>query len=179
MKQKLAYYHTMQDLYLDNFKLVYVFLGDYTIDSEIKKDIASQVWLKVMERSEKVLSMDKYWVENYLRKVCKTTALDYFKAEEWQKKKLQEINDYLQLITYDNAPELVFHEEEIEYLHRARKVLSEEEQSFIEMRYYMKMSITEISQVLEITEGNVRIRQHRIIEKLRKEIRRIMKEDED
>ena len=68
---------------------------------------------------------------------------------------------------------------EMEYLSRAAAVLTIDEKQLIWLRFKEGLNAKEIGRLLEISDGNVRVRQKRILDKLRKEILRLMKEDDD
>ncbi len=43
-------YTTIEELYLDNHKLVYAFLNDYIDDPLLKDDLASIIWVRILKR---------------------------------------------------------------------------------------------------------------------------------
>ena len=44
-------YTTIEELYLDNHKLVYAFLNDYIDDPLLKDDLASIIWVRIFEKN--------------------------------------------------------------------------------------------------------------------------------
>ena len=74
--------------------------------------------------------------------------------------------------------EVDFYKEELKYLGAAVKTLNMEEKQLLVMRFAQNMSAKETGEVFGISEGAVRVRQSRILVKLKKEILRFMKEDE-
>ena len=54
--------------------------------------------------------------------------------------------------------------------------LAEDDLQMIEMRYFEKRSFKEVSEILDITETNAKVRAHRIIEKLKKIFHKHLKE---
>ena len=100
---------------------------------------------------------------------------------------------YPAVFTYDDGqeiavdfPDLTEHSAEEEfltaedaiYLENACRVLEDEEKDIIQMKFAYKMSAKEISDILEISEEAVRVRQFRVIRKLRNEIIRLKKANE-
>lgn len=171
-------YNSLVELYSDNSKLVFVMTGDYTHDEHMRGDICSMVWSKVAENPQKYMSMDKCHVKNYLRLVVKTTACDYLKREEKETakiKKLQETERYSKPCELDEED---FYSNELKYLEKARTILTEEEEFLICMRFKENISARQVGEILDISEGNVRVKQGRILHKLKNEIIRLMKEDE-
>ena len=48
MSSKGRYFTSLEEIYLENYKLVNAFIRDYYSDEETVKDISSIVWIKVM-----------------------------------------------------------------------------------------------------------------------------------
>ena len=72
--------NTLEKLYLDHRKLVYAFISDYSNEEDVMEEIASTVWMKVWEKEDFFLDMDKKGVKYYLRAMVKTAASDYFRS---------------------------------------------------------------------------------------------------
>lgn len=175
MSRKTKYYGTIEELYRDNFKFVHILAGDYTDDIHIKNNISSMIWERVAGHPEKYLSMDQYRLRNYLRIMVKNAYVDYFRDSKPVHEELTDSNIY----SYDkDFFELDFYKEELKYLGAAVKTLNLEEKQLLVMRFAENMSAKETGNVLGISEGAVRVRQMRILVKLKKEILRFMKEDE-
>lgn len=175
MSRETKYYETLEELYRDNFKFVHILTGDYTDDIHMKNDISSLIWEKVARQPEKYLSMDRYRLRNYLRIMVKNTYIDYFRSPKSMCEELTDRNNY----SYDgDFCEVDFYKEELKYLGAAVKTLNMEEKQLLVMRFAQNMSAKETGEVFGISEGAVRVRQSRILVKLKKEILRFMKEDE-
>ena len=169
---KKARYNSFEELYEDNRKLVFTFILDHVKDMDLLEDIASTVWLKVVKKGAEFLEIDKKAIKYYLRAVVKTTVSDYFRI----KKKEDEMSSMLQE-SYDediNSGDTSLFDEDIrESLGQAINLLTEDEKLLITLRFYEKMSAREVGKVLNIEEGNVRVRQLRILNKLKKHMNRL------
>lgn len=169
--------NTLEKLYLDHRKLVYAFISDYSNEEDVMEEIASTVWMKVWEKEDFFLDMDKKGVKYYLRAMVKTAASDYFRSLEQENKKVEKLKEYLidsgQL---KNAEESRFLENINYYLREAINVLSEDEKLLIIMRFKYNQSMKSIGDYFGITEGNVRIRKLRILTKMKKKINDLMLE---
>ena len=176
-KEREKYYGTFEELYLENYRLLFVMAGDYSRDDHEKKDICALVWAKVAEDIPKYMAKSEKELRNYLRIMIRNTALNYLRKEEREKIKLKEAYE---LDTRESAglKTEVFYLREARYLKDAIKVLLPEEKELIILRFYMGKKAGETGELLGITEGNVRIRQMRILAKLKREIQRLMKEEE-
>lgn len=170
-------YGTLEELYLKNNKLVFAMLSDYTQDIEIKKELASSLWLKVAEDPAKYLAMEAQSLRQYIRVIVKNLYVDHYKAN-----KKQEAEAAAPILDEKDSAfwafeQTDFYEDAIPYIDEARKCLAEEDRLLICMKFEKNMSSREVGEVLGISEGNVRVRQKRILHKLKKEILRLKKED--
>lgn len=180
MNTEKRYYSSLEEIYLENYRLVKVFIGDCLNDAEMAEEAASIVWLKVAERPERFLEMDEYLLRNYLRVMVRNVISDEARAEErnkglYEKVKNEELIDK-GIYELDFA---VFGVKREEYLKEAVKILSCDEKLIIHMKYVRKLSSKEIGDIFEISDGAARMRQSRITDKLRAEIIRLMKENGD
>jgi RNA polymerase sigma-70 factor (ECF subfamily) len=66
-----------------------------------------------------------------------------------------------------------FFEEYIPLLQRIITTLDEQDLQLVEMRYFEKRPFKEVADILNITEVNAKVKMHRVIEKLKKELKKI------
>lgn len=84
---------------------------------------------------------------------------------------------------FEGAPPVYFESEndwrsdELACLDKAKNILTLEEKELIFFRFEEGMSARQVAELFDTSEGNIRVRQKRILDKLRKEILRLMKED--
>ena len=173
---KDARYNSFEELYKDNKKLVFTFILDYIKDLDILEDIASTVWLKVVKKGASFLDIDKKAIKYYLRAVVKTTVSDYFRMTKREEEIEKALHDTT--IIEGNGDEVgrfdedIFDEDIRENLGKAIETLSEDEKLLITLRFYEKMSARDVGKIMNIEEGNVRVRQMRILKKLKKHMTR-------
>ena len=84
-KEREKYYGTFEELYLENYRLLFVMAGDYSRDDHEKKDICALVWAKVAEDIPKYMAKSEKELHNYLRIMIRNTALNYLRKEERKK----------------------------------------------------------------------------------------------
>ena len=173
-------YKSIEELYLDNRKLVFAYIADYSKEKHIMEDIASTVWVKVWESPKKFLDMDKMGVKQYLRAMVKTAVSDYFRDLERESKIVERMGITLQ----DDEPwnqemKKLFVEDMKYYLHEGLKILNEEERQLIVLRFKENRTAREVGSLFNISENNVRVRQMRIIAKMKTHIRMLMNEGSD
>ena len=99
MSTRDRYFNSLEEIYLENYKLVNVFIRDYYSDEEMVREISAVVWLKVAEKSEMYIKMSEYQIQNYLRVVVRTVIVDQIRNEN----AARELYDKLKLLTKENV----------------------------------------------------------------------------
>ena len=176
-EKKKKCYKSFEALYRNVHRLLYAFAFDYTTSKETAEDIISMVWAKIAENPAYYLDMDKEFLKNYLRKMVKHIALNYQKQEERRQKREEKV-----LYTYPETlslKEQAILRSDLRYLAKARQVLTADERTLLIWIFEKGMSSKEVAEILNISDGAVRVRQHRILGKLKQEITRLKKEDEE
>lgn len=169
-------YETLEEMYIDNYKLVFTYIKDYTEDPDLMEELASTIWLKVWERVEVFLVMDKKGVKYYLRAMVKTTVSDYFRHLHKENTMIEKVIDLYEPFDWNSEEDKLFKEDMLYYLKKSILSLTEKEQLLITMRFIHNKSARETGDILGIKEGAVRVRQLRILVKMRNEIKKLMDE---
>ena len=169
-------YKDLEELYYSNYKLVYVMAADYTENADMKNEAAYCLWEKISQNPERYLSMDEYQLKNYIRVMVKNIFMDHFKREKRETVEFQEEHFKGALPVYFES-ENDWRSDELACLGKAKNILTLEEKELIFFRFEEGMSARQVSELFDTSEGNIRVRQKRILDKLRKEILRLMKED--
>lgn len=170
-----AYYSSFEEMYLDNYKLVILFIRDYITDPYLVQDISSIVWTKVAEHIERCISMDILWLRNYLRVMVRNTVADQYREEKAIKELQEKIQDILKYTAVNPTEE----NDDKEYLRGAIAILSDEEIQLLYLKYEKMLNSEEIGAMLGVGSGAVRMRHKRIVEKLRKKINELRAENGD
>ena len=170
-----AYYSSFEEMYLDNYKLVILFIRDYITDLYLVQDISSIVWTKVAEHIERCISMDILWLRNYLRVMVRNTVADQYREEKAIKELQEKIQDILKYTAVNPTEE----NDDKEYLRGAIAILSDEEIQLLYLKYEKMLNSEEIGAMLGVGSGAVRMRHKRIVEKLRKKINELRAENGD
>lgn len=170
-----AYYSSFEEMYLNNYKLVILFIRDYITDPYLVQDISSIVWTKVAEHIERCISMDRLWLRNYLRVMVRNTVADQYREEKAIKELQEKIQDILKYTAVQPTEE----NDGKEYLRGAIAMLSDEEIQLLYLKYEKMLNSEEIGAMLGVGSGAVRMRHKRIVEKLRKIINELRAENGD
>lgn len=168
-------YTSLEELYMDNYRLVFTYISNHTDNWEIAQELAAIIWAKVVENPERYLDMDKIWLKNYLRVMTKTIAADYFEEEAKHKGQLTEdsIDILADTIKARTTEEEFFLQEDLKYLKEARKCLPVEENEIITLRFEAGLSAQVVGEAFGMSEGTLRVKQYRILKKLKVEITRL------
>lgn len=174
------YYNSLEEMYLDNYKVVNAFIRDYFSDEEMVKDMASMVWLKVTEHFDRFAEMDSRWIKNYLRVVVRNMVTDHLRKQS-KAKQIQEELAFLPREDYEEsrADAKLFAQEKEKYLKQAVSALSYEDRLFIYMRYGKKITSEEIGRLMGMTGSGVRMKQARLLKRLKEEITKLIEEDNE
>lgn len=171
----MGYYNSLEDLYNGSYRLVFTYISDYTVDYQNAQDIAGIIWAKVAENPKGYLDMEKDHLMNYLRRMVKTAALDFFQIEKRQVDKAEQAREALKSAKIFDEESL--HKEQLTYLEQAKGVLSEDELQIIYLRFDARLSVRAVGDAFGISEGAVRARQYRILKKLKREILRLQQQE--
>lgn len=174
--EKKMQYRTLEELYEGMYLLIYKFIGDYTNDGWIADDISSAVWHKVSEKPEKYLGMEIPLLKNYLRKMARNMYYSYCREDARQQISIEDVGE--NEFPSQSAEDSYFSREDLKRLQEAIRSLPEEEQRLLLSRLDEKQSSREIGEKLGISEGAVRVRQHRILKKLKKMMEEKKNQDE-
>lgn len=169
-------YQSLEELYMENYKLVYLFLEDYITDVQIVRELAGTVWLKIVEHQEQCLKMEKKWLKNYLRVVCRNTAFDYLKKDKRDRQIVEDMKNLEKTRMPEQAAYGIMEEDVWRYLDEIKKTLTTADQQILYLKYNQKLSWKDIAALLDVPEGTLRSKHFRLIRKLRIEISKRMKE---
>lgn len=173
-----TYYTSLEEMYLANYKLVNAFIRDYYSDEETLRDTAQVVWLKVAEHFDRFERMDTVWIKNYLRIMVRNTVTDQLRQKMAADKAWAEAARTSLSCHREDIETQIFSYKREQYLSQAFETLSYDDKLLIYMRYNKKMTSEEIGRVLGITDSAVRMRQARLLKRLRIEIAKMSDNDD-
>ena len=170
------WYQSLEELYMENYKLVYLFIEDYVQDVQVVRELSATVWLKIVEHQEQCLKMEKPWVKNYLRVVCRNTAFDYMKRDKRDRQAVEDLKNLESTGMSEQISHGIREEDVWRYLDEIKKKLTSEEKQILYLKYNQKLSWKDIAELLDILEGTLRSKHFRLVRKLRREISKRMEE---
>lgn len=148
-------------------KKIYRFSYYMIQDQQLAQDITQNTFMKAWKALPFFSFNKNGTIQAYLFKIARNLAIDY------QRKKKDVALDVIADImpSSENLEELVMQKEKQEIVSRALKTLEKEEKQIVVLRYFEEMSYEQISKILGKKEGAIRVYLHRILRKLREEIK--------
>ncbi len=142
----------------ENSNLLLKIAYSYTKNEFDSQDVVQETFIKLY-RARKEFKSDEH-IKNWLIRVVINACLDILKHSE---KKLLIDNEYI-----NNLPDISDADEKNELIRESVLSLRNEYKTIIILYYYDNYSIKEIASILNVSEGNVKMRLSRGREKVRK-----------
>ena len=162
------YYSSLETVYRDNRKLVFAYIADYSKERIVMEELASRVWAKVWEYDKTILGMEKQGVKRYLRSMVRSTIGDYIRELKKEQALIEKISEHMECIEpWEKEHKRLFMEEMYDYLRIGLSILTDEERLLLQLRFKENYSSKEVGRMLNISENNVRVRQYRIVMKMK------------
>lgn len=161
-QQNPAYFRPLYDRY---FNQIFRFIFKRTGDENIANDICSQVFLKAIQ---KIGTYEYKGVpfSAWLYRVASNEVAQYFRNT--QKNRVVTVEEH----TFSDLIDEVSEEGDFEKIRQsmlgALQQLKESDMVMIEMRFFEERPFKEIAQILSITESNSKVKTYRILEKMKK-----------
>lgn len=155
-------------LYEKYFKLIYVFIYRRTGDEELTADITSQVFLRALVNIKKYQFRGVPFSSWLFRIAFNEVNMFY------RKKKVDRIVSIEKIGITQMAEDVdaKYDEETIQKMIDSLSTLKTKEIELIELRYFEERSFSEVGEITGITENNAKVKVYRIIDKLKKLLRR-------
>ncbi len=151
-------------IYDNNVESIYRFVFLKVSKKEIAEDITSETFKKGWEAFKNDPDMKN--PRAYLYKIARNGVIDHYRT-----KKQHLSPDDLQLEDDDkNIQEIASQNQQIKKIKEAMKNLKDNYQDIIIYRYLEELEISEIAQILDKSEGAVRVTIHRATEALKEEL---------
>ena len=149
-------------LYQLFYRKIYRYIHFQIRDEEIAKDFCQDTFVKAWKRIDTFSINSSGTFQAFLFAIARNLVIDYSR-----KKKEVSIEQYESIPEQEHLYEDLTSKEDAERLRKALDRLNEEERQIIILKYFEEMPGEEIAGVLSMKEGAVRVRLHRIMEKLK------------
>lgn len=162
-KGESAAFGRLYDLY---FLRIYRFIYYRVGHKETAEDLAEEVFLKVHAAIFKLDAEGAF--EGWLYRIARNLIIDYYRKH----KLTVALEDVENTLEYEsNIIDVINLKQQQKILFRLIKLLNADEQSVIKMKFLEDLDNAVIAEVLNKSEGSVRVIQHRAINKLQKFIK--------
>lgn len=161
-QQNPAYFRPLYDRY---FEQIFRFVFKRTADENIANDVCSQVFLKAMQK------IDTYTYKGvpfsaWLYRIASNEVAQHFRNT--QKNRVVTVEDHTFSDLIDEVSEEGDFEKTRQSMLMALQQLKETDMVMIEMRFFEERPFKEIANILNITESNAKVKTYRILEKMKK-----------
>lgn len=171
-------YQTLEDMYNDYKKLVYVFISDHVDDETVKDELLQIFWTKVYDNFDFLREKEDAKLKSYLRVMAKNVCMDYYRQKIKEESFMEEYNQLNGGFSEESVETEYFEEDDVVYLRLAWMILSEEEKDLLIFKYAHQLKNYEIGKLYGISEGLVAVKLQRIRKKLKEEMLKIKREEE-
>ncbi|MGI4729418.1 MAG: RNA polymerase sigma factor [Janthinobacterium lividum] len=147
-----------KEIYEANSKRIYRLCLTYTADEAAANDLLQETFLKVWQNLDKFRNQSM--ISTWIYRIAVNTCLTYLKSEKRQAK-----DELTPFIAENEKEEVSGKNEEVDLLYQCISKLEESERLLITM-VLDELPYPEIAEVSGISEGNLRVKIHRIKQKL-------------
>lgn len=161
--------HTFDDIYAEYYSKVSHYIRVRVHDTHEAEDIASDVFVKIMQSYEQYDS-EKALLSTWIYTIAANTVRDHYRRLSVKTRHSYEMDEEtLEALAYedDSCLEGLFREETMNLLTDALMTLTERERIIVIMHYYKNIPHKEIADHLNLSHANVRFINHRALEKIR------------
>jgi len=147
-----------EEIFKANSKKIYHLCFGYTGDEDAANDLLQETFLKVWQNLDKF--RNQAMISTWIYRIAVNTCLTYLKKEKRQAK-----DELTPNIIENKAEEVSDKQEQIKTLYQCISKLEENERIIITM-VMDEIPYPEIAEISGISEGNLRVKIHRIKQKL-------------
>jgi RNA polymerase sigma-70 factor (ECF subfamily) len=156
-------------LYDKYYKAIFNYVYQRMESRERAFDVTADVFLKALTNLPKYEYRGVPFA-SWLYRIAHNEMMQFFRKEKDQRTVNADVSDIRALC---DESETVFFEEYIPFIKKLILGLKPGELQLVEMRYFEKRPFKEIAEILELTETNAKVRMHRILDKLKKELKNL------
>jgi RNA polymerase sigma-70 factor (ECF subfamily) len=155
-------------LYEKYYEQIFVFIFKKLQDEDITGEVCSLTFLKAMSNLEKYEDRG-FPFSSWLYRIASNEVNQYFRKNK--KNITVEVNEH-SLTEIVEELDIENKEEQLALVLKAIEELPLEKSQLIELRYFEELSFKEIASIFAITDANAKMRIYRIIETIKKSIKR-------
>lgn len=162
-QKDLAKFSILYDRY---YVQIFRFIYKRTDSEEIAADLAQQVFLKAM-KNLKSYSFRGLPFSSWLFRIARNELFMEMRSSRVKRTVYVQTEQLIQVAEEAGVEDK---EEQIAILTKVLQNLESDELELIEMRYFENRPYQEIAEILNISEGNAKVRLHRVIQKMKSKL---------
>lgn len=162
----------LTDLYNAYFERIYTFIFYRVSHKETAEDLTEDVFIKVFNKLRSLSELKAF--EGWLFQIARNKVIDYYRS----KKELVSLEDIENTLEYEtNVVDVVNLQTQQTLFIKLLRELTSEQQQVIKLKFIEDIDNDVIAQMLNKTEGAIRVIQHRAIAKLKELIEHVSNKD--
>ena len=150
-----------QTLYMRHLDAIYRYFFFQTKDKFLAEDLGQEVFIKIWKSIDKY-DENKGAFTSWMYRIAHNLLVDYYRG-----KKTLTLKEGLEASYSEDWLEKLDHSEKIQNVKKALENVSADYKEVIILRFFEDLSVEEVSQIIDKSEENVRVIQHRAIRKLK------------
>jgi RNA polymerase sigma-70 factor, ECF subfamily len=172
-KAKLGEQAAFGEIYNLYFKKIYQFIYYRVGHKEVAEDLAEEVFLKAFTKIASISENSAF--VGWLYQIARNQVIDYYR----QKKLTVNLDEIENTLEYEsNVIDVVNLENQQKILLKLIKELAPEQQIVLKLKFFEDLDNPEIAEMLNKSEGSIRVIQHRGISKLQELIKKSQEDKE-
>lgn len=163
-------------IYYQHRDRIYWYIRKKVSSNEIAEDIATEVFIKLLDNKDVLFDKDSKRIMSWLYFVARNKVIDSYRKKEANVLKIAEGDDELfdvLAVVEDRNIEILFNEERYEMIIAGLNSLESSEKEIITMRLLDELKFVEIAKIYNLEESVVKMRFYRAIEKLKEAVKRL------
>ncbi|WP_312353272.1 RNA polymerase sigma factor [Aminipila sp.] len=156
----------LETLFIEYRQPLFFYICGIIKDECLAEDILQTVFLKLGKNIENIKSVKSKETKNYLYKIAKSTAIDYYNIRKKIYNNTQPYDEYIINIVERQAFESTSNNKIYDKLEESINKLSNKDKKIISLKYKEEWSYSELSELLKISEPATRKRISRAKKKL-------------
>lgn len=158
----------VQDLYLKYRSKIYGYLYNHIHNQEDSEDLLSDVFEKIVEKIDEY-DAEKASYSTWIFTITRNTLISFYRLKKVER---VDFEDVVLTDTEKGPDEKCLDSVNMDILAECLSQLPKRDRDVIIARYYYRYSFRRIGELLGVTEGNARVMHTRIVEKLKKLVKK-------
>lgn len=149
-------------IYKIYFNKIYRYCRIQLSSEEAAQDTAQETFFKAWKAISTFSNYDGSSIQAYLFRIARNTIIDLSR-----KKPELSLDNALEVETNDNFEDELNKKEDIEMVQQALLKLEEDDRQIVVLRFFEEMPHEQIAQVTGLNTGTIRVKLHRVLNKLK------------